>query len=270
MAKSKEVATTEDTGAVPAYLQGHTGGSGLSGLTADDLRMPRLKLLQGTSEECTTFDDAKPGAFWHNLLDQPVEDGFTFTVLGMRKKYLLMTPINDPRGILARADDAVHWNPPNETFQVTPKGLKKPVEWTTAPTVAESGLHQFGSSDPNDPDSPPAATLFFDYLIKVDGLPGAMVMSLARTGVRAAKDLNSKIEMAGVPVQAQRFKCYATQETGDDGSYAGWRFARAGYVDEATFKINKEMSERYADFTVTDEVDSGDVAPATTDEPKEF
>lgn len=272
MASKKDVATTEDQNQLPAYLKGMQGqGSGLKGLDSNDVKMPRIKLLQGTSPEPTVFDTAKPGIFWHSILDMPIGTEFRFIVAALKKKYLLQTPINDPRGILARADDAKNWNPASGEFEIKLKGKKEPVIWKLAPTVAESGLAKFGSSNPDDPDSPPAATLFYDYLITLPDWPQAspVVMSLARTATRPARDLNGKIELRGLPVHAQLFEASVATETGDDGGYFNWRFKSAGIADEEQFLLSKNVAERFSDFQVADEAEAAREAAAPAEKSAE-
>src|SRR5690349_13800467 len=171
-----------------------------------DVAIPRIKLLQGLSEECTSFDSAKQGMFWHTGVDMSLGDNFSFIVISRKKKYLLVAPLQDGQGILARADDCVNWVPQVGTFTVKVGG--KQVQWTLKPTVVESGLDKWGSSVPDDSNSPPAATLFYEYLVLLpDHLDlGPAVMMLQRTQIKKArKGLNDKIAMhegAGRPMQA--------------------------------------------------------------------
>ena len=150
-ADTKEVATVTP-GAMPAYLKGKEVKS-QDWLEASDLILPRVKLLQGISSEVEAFETAKAGLFWHNILNEVIGPEFSFIVSAYRKKYMLMAPLSDSRGVLARAEDGVHWTPPNATFEVKLKGIKETQKWTTKPTVAESRLAEFGSSVTDDPDS---------------------------------------------------------------------------------------------------------------------
>jgi len=151
--------------ALPAYLQNTTKGSHLQGKDSGDFIVPRIKLLQGISPEVEAFEEAKSGEFWLNVLDISLGASLRFIPVNNRKRYLLLPPIGDDRGVLARADDGKTWNTKGE-WDVKLKNIKKPVTWVIDdPDVRKSGLAEFGSSNPEDPDSNPAATLFYEYLV---------------------------------------------------------------------------------------------------------
>lgn len=254
--KTTEVAPIADTGGLPAYLSGKTGmSSGLQGLEASDFVVPRVKLLQAISEEVTAHDDAKPGIFWLNVLDQPLGPVLDFVPISNKKRYLLMPPIGDDRGILARADDAIHWNPPNGEWQVKLKNVKNPVTWKTAETVRASGLAEFGSSNPDDPDSNPAATLFYEYLVYLPEFPhlSPVLLSLARSQAKKARDLNGKIEFRHIPMQAGRYRATIIQDKGPEGPYFNYQFANNGFATEAEYEACVQYAKKFTDYRGADE-----------------
>jgi hypothetical protein len=95
MAKAATKAvTTTGAAQLPAYLQDKAGSaSGLQGLEMSDFIVPRIKLIQGTSDEPKTFDNAKVGEFWINVLDEPIGKTFRFIPISNRKRYLLTVPM---------------------------------------------------------------------------------------------------------------------------------------------------------------------------------
>ena len=95
-----------------------------------DVTLPRVKLLQGLSDECETFNEAKPGLFWHTGYDRVLGPQFEFVPISRRKRYLLVAPIGDGQGVLARSDDFINWNPPQGKFDVKIKGQRDPVTWS--------------------------------------------------------------------------------------------------------------------------------------------
>lgn len=259
--KTTDVAKVETDASVPAYLQGNTKGTmGMQSMGKDDVVLPRIKLLQGLSEEVTNeIPGAKSGDFWHTLMEQSLGDNFTFVIANDKKRYMLLAPLADGQGVLARAEDGVHWDKPDSEFQVKIKGVKQPVTWKIGKTVDDYGANKFGSFNPDDPDSPPAATLFYEYLIYLPDHPelSPVVMSLARSQIKKAKrELNSKVEMQanlGRPREALVFKATKVQETSDEGPYWNYRFNMAGFADEATFNKVCDISEKYKDYRVHDE-----------------
>jgi hypothetical protein len=259
-AKSKELAPQDTSRSnLPAYLLGQETGSGLKGLDMSDFVIPRVKLIQGTSDEPKTFDDAKQGEFWLNVLDMPLGTTLDFIPISNRKRYLLSVPLGgSPKGILARADDGVNWKPDHGSWDVQLPKRRGVIKWEIKdPTVRGSGLAEFGTADPENPDSNPAATLFYDYLVYLPGfadqVPGPVLLSLARSQAKRARDLNAKIEMRRAPMQSMLFRAGITTETGQEGDYYNLAFQANGWASEEQFNMMKEFGSRYTDYRGYDE-----------------
>jgi hypothetical protein len=234
-----------------------------------DLIVPRVKLLQATSPEVEAFDNAKTGQFWHTLAEQALgtkDAGLRFVPLVLKKELVLWAPRGDDRGILARSSDCVNWDEgyAGMKFEVKLKDAKEPVIYDTKGSVAESRLDQFGTLNPNNPDSRPAASLTYRMLFffpDYADLSPALVIN-TRSSIKAAKQLISKIELKPVDHYGQMFTMGTTDEVGDEGPYKGWKYTSAGYVeDEATYARCKELYEAFKgkDWGAADE---GDEAPA--------
>ena len=276
MAKSTDVATVgNDDKELPSYLQGFKGPVGDDNFDSSDIVIPRIKLLQGLSGEVETFDHAKAGRFWHTGLDMDLGESIKFVIADRRKKYLLSAPLADGQGILARADDAVKWDRTG-SWNVKLKGVKQPVTWEiTDVDVLKSGLTKWGTQNPDDEDSPPAATLFYDYLVFLpDHMDlGPAVITLARSAIRKAKKgLNDKIKLhntQGRPMQALMFEAKSVEEVGDEGPYKNWSFTGAGFVmDESLFNIAMEHKGALAEIKIQDEADDGETEKAPADDGK--
>ncbi len=242
----------------PAYLEQYKGkGSGLQQMDSGDFIIPRIKILQDPKREPATFEKAKIGEFWLNVLDQPLGKILDFVVCSNRKRVLLLRPMDDKSGssILARADDGVHWQPPDGEWQVKIKNVKNPVTWKTAATVRESGLLEFGTSIPDDPDSNPAATLFYEYLVYLPEFPSCSpcVLSLARTAAKRARDLNGKLEFGGQPIQSRVMRATITKEGDGDQSYFNYAFTYNGYCTEDVFDHCRALGLQYGQYRAADE-----------------
>lgn len=267
--------TTTDKGQsdLPAYLQEFTGNVNEDNFDLDDVAIPRVKLLQGLSKEVETFDAARSGNFWHTGLDIDLGPEIQFIVADRRKKYLLAAPLADGQGILARADDAKTWNTLGK-WEVKVKGVKQPVTWEiTNLDVDKSGLTDWGTSVTGDEDSPPAATLFYDYLIYLPDHPdmGMAVLSLARSQIKPArKGLNDKIKMHGDngrPMQSLIFKAKSIEESGDEGPYKNFSFQSGGYVtDKALFDQMREHRGALSNLKIKDEADTDQKDPESNDD----
>ena len=246
---------------VPSYLQGSNTGSQLAGVDQSDVALPSIRLLQAVSEAVSTFDDASPGIFWHTGFDMPLGKSIDFIICANRKKYMLMAPMTDSRGVLARAEDGVHWQPSEGSFEVKLKNVKKPVVWTLRPTVEESGLAQYGTFNPEDPDSPPAAVLMYEHLVIMPDFPdlGPTFFTFARSQIKKVRrELYPKIMLhgnAGRPMQALRFRAEAVEEQGAEGSFFNVKFTSAGWATEAEFKQAVDLQKRFGGMKSRDEAD---------------
>jgi hypothetical protein len=272
--KKTDITTTDQSQSdLPAYLQDFTGNVNEDNFDLDDVAIPRVKLLQGLSKEVETFDTARSGNFWHTGLDIDLGPEIQFIVADRRKKYLLAAPLADGQGILARADDAKTWNTLGK-WEVKVKGVKQPVTWEiTNLDVDKSGLTDWGTSVTGDEDSPPAATLFYDYLIYLPDHPdmGMAVLSLARSQIKPArKGLNDKIKMHGDngrPMQSLIFKAKSIEETGEEGAYKNFSFQSGGYVtDKALFDQMREHRGALSNLKIKDEADTDQKDPESADD----
>ena len=264
-----------DPNALPAYLQSGTHKVDDDNFDSSDVVLPRLKLLQSQSSEVKDYPDAGLGHFWHTGADLDIGDTFDFVVVSRKKKFLLMAPMDDGQGVLARADDAKTWDRIGSWTVKLDK--RNTAVWEIKDTdVIRSGLTNWGTSFPGDENSPPAATLFYEYLVILPAFPelGPVIMSLARSAIsRAKKGLNDKIEMhkaAGRPLQAIVFRARATADKNDSGQdFYNWQFIGGGFADEATYRKAVELSNTLTDYKVQDEggaASEGTAAPATSND----
>lgn len=273
--KSTAVATTkEDLDQLPAFMRDSQVASGSDNFDSSDVVLPKIKLLQATSAEVEAYDNAKTGIFWHTGLDMPLGTEIHFVIADRRKKYLLSAPMEDGQGVLARADDAKTWDRTGK-FEVKLKGIKKPVVWEIKDKdVLKSGLADWGTQNPEDEDSPPAATLFYDYLVFLPDHPdlGPAVLSLARSQIKPAKKgLNDKIKLHlsnKRPMQGCIFIAEVTSEKNSDGQdFKNMRFKSGGFVqDEALFNTAVEHAGSLADYKIQDEGDTGEESSGPADD----
>jgi hypothetical protein len=289
----QEVTETKSTAVVPApaaggvsdgvpdYLQGSAGGSQLQGIDNSDIALPSIRLLQATSEAVTMFDVARAGIFWHTGFDMPLGSDLDFIICANRKKYMLMAPPNDPRKVLARSDDGIHWVPPNGVFEVRLKNVKKPVVWETKPTVAASGLAEYGTFNPEDPDSPPAAVLMYEHLVILPEFAelGPAFFTFARSQIRKVRrELYPKVALHGNhgrPMQALRFRASVVEDKGPEGPFFNVTFSSAGWATKQQFDLACSMQEKFdrmrpRDPDPVDDVDMGGRGATSGDGPKEY
>lgn len=275
----KTKAIVEQTNnALPAHLQQGKKAS-FGNVDQNDLIIPRIKLLQATSPEVVDFADrgAVVGQFWHTLAEQPLGTKLNFIPLVLKKELVLWAPRGDDRGVLARSSNLKDWDAgfANLEFEVNIKNAGK-VRYYTRDNVAESGLAEFGSYIPNNPDSRPAASLTYRMMFL---FPDFMDLSPAivintRGAVRAAKGLISKIEMKPVDHYGQLYSMTSRDEPSDEGSYKAFVYSSEGYADEGLYNKAKDMYNRFVDVDwKTNEANDeeggsggkGNNAPSTSD-----
>jgi hypothetical protein len=263
MAKAtKEVAVAPEKNALPAHLAQYQKQA-IGNIDRTDLVVPRIKLLQGTSPELDEFPEtARKGQFWHSVLAEPLGAKLMGVPIVVRKSYVLWAPRNDDRGILARARDGVHWDQPGAEFSFIPKGTDKQVTYKLARTVVESGLAEFGSSIPGNPNSVPAASLTYDTLWFFPELEqvGPAIIINTRSSIKPMQTLLSKIDAKPVPHFVQLYEIGSTVVQGNDGPYYNYTYTGAGFADQETCEITSAMYDRFkeADWAANDE---GDDAP---------
>lgn len=225
---------------LPSFMQGSVG-AGLENVGSADIETPRIKLLQSNSPELEEFDEAKAGMFWHSVAGISLGRELTIVPIYVDQRAILWRPRESGGGILARADDGMHWNPPNATFDVTlaPKQGGKQVKWSTKPTVIQSRLLEWGTSNPEDPNSQPAATKMYSIVAACPSFgelpPG--VITLQRSAIRVAKKLLGQLKLSRAPAFGCKFIMSSTREEGPSGAFYNYKFTPAGFVeDEVDFR----------------------------------
>jgi hypothetical protein len=240
--------TNPNQGGVPAHLAKYQKVR-IGNVDVTDQIIPRIKLIQAISPEVTEFNEAKPGTFWHTVVNQNLGDKLLGIPIVIRKSYVLWAPRNDDRMILARAMDGVHWDVPNAEFTVKPKGSVNSVTYHTKNTVMESGLDRFGSSIPGDPQSVPAASLTYNMLWFFPEFPhlSPSVIINTRSGIKPMQQLLSKIDSKQVAHFAQLYTIGIFQAKGAEGPYFNYTYTGAGFADEPIAEITAGLYAKYAD-----------------------
>lgn len=251
-ASASKIALQEDLSNLPDFMRDDIG-KGTEGIGMEDMDTPRIKLMQGLSPELESKSFLRIGHFYHTANDVSLGASFRAVAVYRDDRYILWKPRDMGGGILARADDGVHWQPANRTFEVTldKKDGGAKVQWTTAETVGQSGLAEWGSQDPNNPDSQPAATLMYNFVLAFPDHPEYIpaVMSFQRTSIKAAKKLNAKLKtvrtpMFGLVLQFDSFK----DKNAKGQEFQNIRTSAVGLVtDEALYKAYRDMNVGFSE-----------------------
>ena len=264
-AKAEQALDTikEGNSALPAHLQSKTKTSRVGNIDQTDLIIPRVKLLQAISPEIaeSNLPGAKAGQFWHTIAAEPLGEVLKGVPIVVRKSIVLWSPRNDDRGVLARSSDGVHWDKgyENMEFTIKPKGAPQPIKLFTGENVKASGLNEFGSSVPGDPQSAPAAALTYNmmwYFPEFKSYSPAIIIN-TRSGVKPAKMLLSNLEQNPVDHFNRVFLIKSVDMVGAEGPFKGYAYQADGYADEATCKITADLYEQFkdADWKANEEED---------------
>jgi hypothetical protein len=230
---------------LPAFMRGQAG-MGTERIGTADIEIPRLKLLQALSPEVQEADH-KQGHFFHAVAERTIGNEVGIVIVYVDQAFILWRPRKAGGGILARAADGVHWNPPSATFDIQLDNGKK-VTWRTAPTVMKSGLAEWGSLDPSDPQSQPAATRMYNLVVVMPEIPelSPVVVTLQRAGIRVARKLMAKLKIAQAPSFGLKFAMSSTRDQGPLGDFWNFRFTSDGFVQESEkFDQYKGLYERF-------------------------
>ena len=236
---------------VPDYLKGE-GNTGLEQLGQSDFKVPRIKLLQPLNPEIRSFQGkAIPGEFWHTGSNSSLGSEFDMICCIASKRVILWNPRDEGGGMLAFSRDGKSWvSGGNQKFEVKLKNVKKPIVYNTGKNVHDSKLLEWGTANPEDIESGPAAQLSYDYLCYLPKYPNLspVVMSLSRTAMGNAKNFNTSMLMIRKPIQSVLVRCFSDEKS--EGENVWWvpNFEMKGYVSSDIYNITKEIAERQANY----------------------
>lgn len=237
------VASSTAMAEIPAHMRGDID-MGKENISQQDMDIPRLKLIQGLSKELQLYDDLRPGHFFHTATETIFDEPFRVVPIYFDRQYILWRPLEDGGGILARASDGVHWSPSRGEFTVKldRKDGGHQVTWKLAPTIQESGLANWGTLNPNDTNSPPAATLMYNFLLAFPDYPDLMpaVLTFQRSSIKIGRKFMTKLKTVRTPLFGSVFELSSV----DDHNSANQDFKNISMVG-AGLVTDPVMYENY-------------------------
>jgi len=252
MAKSTKLAKLPDqavTTHIPAHMREYAG-AGLEKIQASDLEVPRIKLLQALSPELQEQNDAKPSHFWHSVGDVDLGKLLRIVPVYVDQSFILWRPRKSGGGILARAADGIHWSPDHGEFQVLLDDNKTKVTWKLAKTVSGSGLAEWGTMDPSDPNSPPAATRMYNIVALMPDQDAALspaVITLQRSAIGVARKFLGKLKLSQAPSFGTYYQMESVKDQNNQNQeFFNYKFTMAGFVeDKGEFERYKDTYEAF-------------------------
>lgn len=254
---------------LPDYLK-EEKQEGLEALSGQDFKIPRIKLLQSNNPEVLAHPGvAIPGHFWHTGAKKDLGTDFKFICAIISKRVILWAPQNatNVKGIMAFSRNARDWDVgADQTFSVQIKNVKEPLTWYTGKDVRSGGLLEWGTFNPDDNKSPPAAQLSYEYLVYLPEFPdlSPVILGTYRTAMTNAKNLNTMLVSTRKPIQAVVVRAFAQSKGEGQQAWFVPNYETKGWANEKDFKNAKSIADKQKDYT-TDEADYKDAndVPAT-------
>lgn len=228
-------------------------GTGKENIDQSDLIIPRVALMQAISPEVTE-GKAGSGDFWHTINEQVLSsDVLRIVVVHHSKRYTMWKPRHAGGGIIARASNGANWDADfKESFAPYKDRPKHLVEYAAKKgdvVSKDMGLGRWGTLDPENEDSSPAATLSHVMVCVALDYPelGPFVVYLQRSAEPVGKALLTKIKLDKAPIYGQVYTMGSKVATGDSGDYNQYTFAKDGHVD--TEELYNEFKAMNVSFT---------------------
>jgi hypothetical protein len=242
-----------NSGLVPSFMA--SAPSGKENIERGDMIIPRVALAQST-HEWVEEGKIRAGNFWHTVLEKDLGKSLEdLVIVHHSKRWNLWKPRHEGGGILARATDGRRWDESfrGMEFEVQPdkNRPRHRVKWRIdedGQIGRDIGLGAWGTSDPDNPDSQPAATLSHVLIgVSLERLhEGPFVILLQRTSEKVARGLLAKVSADQAPIYGQVYRMSSKADSGPSGDYQQYVFNKNGYVpDEATFNRLMAMNEEF-------------------------
>lgn len=248
--------------------------SGKKNIDRGDVIIPRVALAQST-HEWVEQGKVPAGHFFHTILEEDIGEVIEdLVIIHHSKRWNLWKPRHEGGGILARASDGRRWDEGfrGMSFQVKPdkNRPRHQVTWEISKdgeVGRDVGLGAWGTSDPENPDSQPAATL--SHVLVCTSLSriheGPFVILLQRTAEKVARGLLAKVQVDQAPLYGQVYRMGVKKDSSPSGDFYQYTFSKNGYVpDEDTFNRLRSAFEQFEAMAAVNYDERGGEEEGTT------
>jgi len=242
---------------------------GKENIDQSDLITPRVALMQAISPEVVE-GKASSGDFWHTINEVVLGTTLRLVVVHHSKRYTMWRPRHAGGGIIARATDGRHWDTDfKESFAPYKDRPKYVVEYEAKKgdlVSKDAGLGRWGTLDPDNEDSAPAATLSHVLVcVALDHMElGPFVVYLQRSAEGVGRQLMTKVKLDKAPIYGQVYVMGSRVQPSDGGDFNNYTFTKDGYVmEEELYAELKSMNAMFTEMGVkTNEEAPEDVSDA--------
>lgn len=204
--------------ALPDYIENEQKGA--ESLGAKDVIIPRLKLVQGLSDEHVDSGIAE-GNFVNAITKENYGTKINMAVILATKGLIMFEKGKKGKDakIISRSFAGNMIPPLKPELVLDPKNQ----QWTEEIIKDDDGVVT------GKKPVPPRAITVYQYIVLVNGRD-MLSFSLMKTGVKAAKQLNTLLKMKNIPTYSQNFTVESVLTKSDAGPYYGVKIDPAGYV----------------------------------------
>ncbi len=257
MANNVAKKKTDTIDQLPSFAKSE--GKGTEGITAQSLQTPRIGLLQGVSPELEEDDSLRPGMWFHSTGNCSIGKEVRFVPCFCSESVIIWRDRKEGGGVIARASDGANWDTPGADIEFTIG--KKTEKFNLGKTVTASGLAEFGTSDPSNPQSAPIATRNINvvcYLIDYPDM-SPCILTLKRSAHRVGMDFMTNLRQNSASIFYRAFILNHTSAASGAGSYLVPRVTPDGFIsDEAVAKITEQIYDQFSKMSSIDIVDDGE------------
>lgn len=247
---TNKVPAVAGAAALPAFMQ-QDAGTGKENISRDDMIIPRVALTQAVSPEAID-GRCEVGHFWHTVLEEDLGETLDVIVVHQSKRYTLWNPRHAGGGVLARASDGRTWDADFEgEIQPYKDDKRKKVKFTIKAgekVGRDIGLGKWGTLDPGNDDSPPAATLSYVLVCVAPDRPemGPFVVLLQRSAEPVARQLLTKVNLDPAPLYGQVYTVASKDQASEQGGFKQYTFSKNGHVQDAeVYEAAKTLHEQF-------------------------
>jgi hypothetical protein len=218
MAKEQAVVELKQNGiteTMPDWLG--KGNQGSEGVTTNDMVLPRIDVLQALSPQLKKTDPAfiegaEQGSLFNTVTGELYGATITVVPVFFKKEWVIWKLRNAGGGFIGAF--------PNESEANNKLGT---MENSSQYEVVESHQH-------------------FVIILGDKGNSEA-VLSMTKSKLKASRQLNTLIQLAGVDRFAKAYTINTSEVNGDKGDYWSYQAKPAGYVDKEIYARGKDLYE---------------------------
>jgi hypothetical protein len=245
MSKKQDVAKAEEIKALATQEQ-YTGPTGLAGnITTQDLRLPRIALLQSKSPQVENDESGtyKAGMFIDTLTQDPLKTPVKFTPAFIFKNVIKWKPRSEGGGMIYKTMD---FNDPK---------VLADLQW--------------------DGDKKPTADQYINVVAVVEGIDIPLILSFCKTSLKAGQDLLTLVQLSGCAWKHHYF-LESQKVAGANGTYYVMKIKRGkpNTAEESApvAALYEQVKDMASQIDTDYEGSTHETAPVGTDnaEPKEF